>query len=174
MRVHRAIVVLATVLSIVGAALGNPEQTGKKDRVFAITSDAVALWGQKSERQLPRAIPARAEKFSLYLGEDLSTAGPSYVGLRLGFNGLKKTDKVGITINGKEAYAGAAECLVPVHGLAGTTVAFPALPQAYLQVGIDNPAVLRPGANDATIHVSTAGERRVVELIDLQLGVLAK
>ncbi len=158
----------------VEATLGDPEQAGKRDRVFAITSAAVALWGQKSERQLPRAMQARAEKFSLYLGEDLSTAGPRHVGLRLGFNGLKKTDQVGITINGKEVYSGAAERLVPVHGQAGKTVAFPALPQAYLQVGIDDRAVLRAGANEVTVHVSTADERHGVELIDLQLGVLAK
>lgn len=152
-------------------ALGSPEPTLGKDRVFAITP-AYHVDNEDTfeyRKQVPQTVSGlNSRNFTLIVGDDIQRLireRPQEVMLRLGLTGVSAANSVGLSINGHQLHSG--QMTGKFYAL-GTS--FPSDgPQAYFQVAVDDLLKLQRGNN--TITLTNQGLFNTVRVTDIQLGV---
>lgn len=132
-------------------------------------------------KQLPLALrPGVVSKLRLLIGEYLAKAvpKPDYVGLRLGLSGANKTFAplaLRVVVNGRAFHEGdVAGQLVVTTGKRHGNGSHPPPTEAYVQWPVSDLSQLHEGWNDIEITLLPASLAQPLQLVELEVGVVAQ
>ena len=152
-------------------AMGSPEPTLGKDRVFAITPAYFVDNEDTFEyrKQVPATINALNNRsVTLIVGDDIQRMireRPDEVILRFGLTNASASNSLRVAVNGHVLHTG--QMGSKFFGLSAPVTNDG--PQAYFQFAVDDLLKLRQGDN--TITISNLGSTGNVRITDVQLGV---
>ena len=129
-------------------------------------------------KQLPVALkPGATTKLRLLIGEDLSKAHPSYVGLRLGLYGANNAFAplaMRVSINGHVFHDGdVAKQLVVTTGKRHGNGSHPPPTEAYVQWPVTELSQLHAGWNDIEVALLPKSLTKPLQLVEAEIGVVA-
>lgn len=132
-------------------------------------------------KQLPVVLKAgEAAKLRLLIREDLAKAvpKPDYVGLRLGLSGANKAFAplaLRVVVNGHKLHEGdVGGQLVVTTGMRHGNGSHPPPTEAYVQWQVSDLSQLHTGWNDIEITLLPESLTRPLQLVELEVGVVAK
>ncbi|HEX7009840.1 MAG TPA: hypothetical protein VF184_07655 [Phycisphaeraceae bacterium] len=156
----------------------DPAALTMQDRLYMITPGKPTLSNEEA-KQIPASLTQEQPiSLKLLVGEDFKNPDkpiPSYVGLRIGLRDLPSSLSVRVSLNGRVIHDGPAgkkltRVTSPPHGLSWRLP----LPEAYLQIDVEDRSLLEQGWNSITLELLGPPADKPVQVQAVQLGVLYK